>query len=112
MIEVTRSELLPGVHLTAVHTKKFKSSVLGLQFLLPLLDGTVSNLHQTPLARKALTGPIARGDAGTVAGHLKILPEELQPVYRELALQTVRLASANGSIDEAKAKSLQELLKA
>ena len=34
MIEVTRSELLPGVHLTAVHTKKFKSSVLGLQFLL------------------------------------------------------------------------------
>ena len=74
-----------------------------LQFLLPLLDGTVSNLHQTPLARKALTGPIARGDAGTVAGHLKILPEELQLVYRELALQTVRLA---------KAKSLQELLKA
>ena len=42
MIEVTRSELLPGVHLTAVHTKKFKSSVLGLQFLLPLQEETAS----------------------------------------------------------------------
>lgn len=36
MIEVTRTQLLPGVHLTAVQTQKFKSSVLGMQFLLPL----------------------------------------------------------------------------
>ena len=35
-MEVTRTELLPGVHLTAVQTKKFKSSVLGMQFLAPL----------------------------------------------------------------------------
>ena len=104
------------VTITAIAQQLFErwtpDKARALQFLLPLLDGTVSNLHQTPLARKALTGPIARGDAGTVAGHLKILPEELQLVYRELALQTVRLASENGSIDEAKAKSLQELLKA
>ena len=36
MIEVTRTQLLPGVHLTAVQTQKFKSSVLGMQFLAPL----------------------------------------------------------------------------
>jgi predicted Zn-dependent peptidase len=36
VIEVTRTQLLPGVHLTAVQTQKFKSSVLGMQFLLPL----------------------------------------------------------------------------
>ena len=36
MSEVTRTQLLPGVHLTAVQTQKFKSSVLGMQFLLPL----------------------------------------------------------------------------
>ena len=36
MMEVTRTQLLPGVHLTAVQTKKFKSSVLGMQFLTPL----------------------------------------------------------------------------
>lgn len=82
-----------------------------LQVLLPLLDGTVKNLHQRQLARAALTGPIARGDAGTVAGHLQVLPEELQSVYRELALQTVALAEANGSIDQAAAAKMQGLLR-
>ena len=41
-MEVTRTELFPGVHLTAVHTKKFKSSMLGLQFLLPLEEKTAA----------------------------------------------------------------------
>lgn len=41
-MEVTRTELFPGVHLTAVHTKKFKSCVLGLQFLLPLEEDTAA----------------------------------------------------------------------
>lgn len=36
MAELTRSELFPGVHLTAVHTEKFKSCVLGASFLAPL----------------------------------------------------------------------------
>ena len=36
MAELTRSELFPGVHLTAVHTEKFKSCVLGASFLVPL----------------------------------------------------------------------------
>lgn len=82
-----------------------------LQVLLPLLDGTVKNLHQRQLARAALTGPIARGDASTVAGHLQVLPEELQSVYRELALQTVALAEANGSIDQAAVAKMQGLLR-
>ena len=33
---VTRSQLLPGVFLTSVHTKKFKSSVLSMTLLAPL----------------------------------------------------------------------------
>ena len=41
-MEVTRTELLPGVHLTAVQTKKFKSSVLGMQFLAPLARETAA----------------------------------------------------------------------
>lgn len=37
VIEVTRTQLSArAVHLTAVQTQKFKSSVLGMQFLLPL----------------------------------------------------------------------------
>lgn len=43
-MEVTRIQLFPGVHLTAVHTDKFKSCVLGLQFLLPLEEETAA-LH-------------------------------------------------------------------
>ena len=33
MTEVTRTKLLPGVYLTAVHTMKFKSSYMGIQLL-------------------------------------------------------------------------------
>ena len=38
MTEVTRTELLPGVYLTAVHTMKFKSSYMGIQLLTPLSE--------------------------------------------------------------------------
>lgn len=41
-MKVTRIELQPGVWLTAVQTKKFKSSVLGAQFLTPLTAETAS----------------------------------------------------------------------
>ena len=48
------------VTITAIAQQLFErwtpDKARALQFLLPLLDGTVSNLHQTPLARKALTG--------------------------------------------------------
>lgn len=36
MSAVTRTQLLPGVFLTSVHTKKFKSSVLSMTLLAPL----------------------------------------------------------------------------
>ncbi|NCE64303.1 insulinase family protein [Pseudoflavonifractor sp. 524-17] len=42
MAELTRTELFPGVHLTAVHTGKFKSCVLGVNFLTPLDRETAS----------------------------------------------------------------------
>lgn len=39
---VTRMQLLPGVCLTAMHTTKFKSSVLGMELLLPLKEETAA----------------------------------------------------------------------
>lgn len=36
LIQVTHKELFPGVHLTAVHTKKFKSSHFAVRMLTPL----------------------------------------------------------------------------
>lgn len=65
-----------------------------LRYLMPLLRGTVDNLHALGLP-DALTGPIARGDAGTVARHLAALDQqapELAQVYRDLGKSTLPLA--------------------
>lgn len=66
----------------------------GLRALLPLLQGTVANLEQHGVPN-ALTGPIARGDAGTLERHLNALADyrpDLLPLYRELGRHTVPLA--------------------
>ena len=39
------------------------------------------------------TGPIARGDAGTVAAHLEAVGPELAPLYRALGRATLPLVS-------------------
>lgn len=39
MSAITRNELLPGVFLTSIHTRKFKSSVLSMTLLAPLNKG-------------------------------------------------------------------------
>ena len=41
-MKVTRMELQPGVCLTAVQTKKFKSSMMGVHILLPLAEETAA----------------------------------------------------------------------
>lgn len=80
------------------------------QALLPLFKGTAANLERTSSPRTVLTGPIARGDANTVAKHLAVLPEELQRSYRTLGLATTQLALTNGTIDEQTAELLEQLL--
>ena len=80
------------------------------QALLPLFKGTAANLEATTSPRTALTGPIARGDATTVARHLAVLPAELVDVYCSLGLATTALALANGTIDKDAAAGLQQLL--
>lgn len=92
------------------------------QALLPLLQGTVDNLRRLGLP-DALTGPVARGDLGTVQRHLAALaaaaPGQL-PAYRELGLQTIPVATAlsdrraalgrGGGLDQRQAEALRELL--
>jgi len=72
----------------------------GLAALLPLVRSTVDNLAADGLPR-ALTGPIARGDAGTVARHLAALTErtpEIAPLYRMLARRAVAIARRKGGV--------------
>jgi predicted short-subunit dehydrogenase-like oxidoreductase (DUF2520 family) len=66
--------------------------------LLPLLEGTIENVRRVGLPG-ALTGPIARGDAGTVDRHLKALGERapgLVELYRVVGRRALELARAKG----------------
>lgn len=83
------------------------------QALLPLLKGTLNNIENVGIPQ-GLTGPIARGDIGTVKKHLDALQKEAPDVlstYCELGLQTIPIAQAKGKIDEDKATELRNLLK-
>ena len=83
------------------------------QALLPLLRGTLNNLDNVGLPH-CLTGPIARGDLGTIRSHLNALERaapEILSTYRELGLKTIPIALAKGKIDQERAKELEALLK-
>ena len=61
--------------------------------LLPLVEGTVANIRgRGPV--EALTGPIRRGDAETVARHLRAL--DRPDLYRMLALVALEIAQEAG----------------
>jgi predicted short-subunit dehydrogenase-like oxidoreductase (DUF2520 family) len=83
-----------------------------LDALLPLIEGSIRNVRAVGVHR-ALTGPISRGDSGTLAGHLEALrasAPELLPTYAALARRTVDVALRKGSIGpEAAASMLAEL---
>ena len=83
-----------------------------IKALMPLIKGTLHNIEHIGIP-DCLTGPIARGDTGTIEKHLDALKDktpELIPVYRELGLQTIPIALAKGKIDEVQAKKMQTLL--
>ena len=65
---------------------------LARRALWPLVDTSVANaLHDGPEA--ALTGPIRRGDAATVAAHLEAIPDgPVRALYKALGLRTLELA--------------------
>jgi predicted short-subunit dehydrogenase-like oxidoreductase (DUF2520 family) len=84
-----------------------------VQALLPLMRGTLHNIEVIGLPL-CLTGPIARGDAGTIRKHLdeirKKAPELLLP-YKELGLQTIPIALAKGTIDNRQSSEMELLLR-
>jgi predicted short-subunit dehydrogenase-like oxidoreductase (DUF2520 family) len=80
--------------------------------LLPLLRGTLHNIDAVGIPQ-CLTGPIARGDIGTINKHLDALKQtapHLLPTYCELGRQTIPIALAKGKINESKARELQTIL--
>jgi predicted short-subunit dehydrogenase-like oxidoreductase (DUF2520 family) len=87
--------------------------VEALQALAPLARTSLENaLRQGPMA--ALTGPIERGDLGTVSAHLDALKELPGPIlllYRIAGLQALELARKKGLCEE-RASATERLLQA
>jgi predicted short-subunit dehydrogenase-like oxidoreductase (DUF2520 family) len=80
--------------------------------LLPLIRGTIRNIETIGIP-DCLTGPIARGDIGTVKKHLDALKKaapDLLSTYREMGLKTIPVALSKGKIDEQRAKELEAVL--
>lgn len=91
-----------------------------LRVLLPLLRATVENLERVGLP-DALTGPLARGDAGTIAAHLAWLDAHagddprlaaLRDAYAALGRLALPIARTRGTLSPDAAARLEELLSA
>lgn len=80
--------------------------------LAPLINGTLANIAACGTT-EALTGPIVRGDADTVALHLDALQSlrpHLLPAYRSLGRQAIGIARRKGGLPEEVLTALERLL--
>lgn len=95
-------EMRPLYHLSGVFASNFMSAITAIsvdllvetgmdrdrafQALAPLLEHTIQNINSLGIP-EAITGPIARGDAETIAKHEKVLADHPQAldVYRLLS---------------------------
>ena len=83
-----------------------------LESFAPLARSTLDNvLERGPM--EALTGPAARGDAGTIRRNLEALSAEAPhavPAYVELARAAAHLAEAAGRLPDGSLKQVEEVL--
>jgi predicted short-subunit dehydrogenase-like oxidoreductase (DUF2520 family) len=78
----------------------------------PLVKGTLKNI-ETKGTVQALTGPIARGDVGTIRKHLQSLEEKLPELlqsYRALGRMTIDIALEKKTLPGDRAESIKKLL--
>jgi len=79
----------------------------------PLVMGTMKNIDNLG-TEKSLTGPIARGDTGTIHKHLEVLKDKtphLLNVYCEMGLFTVNIGLKNNTLSQDRANEIKSLLK-
>ncbi len=94
-------------------TKEDSTSASGADLVAPLVEHTWSNLKKGR-PEEVLTGPVMRGDTGTVQAHLDALEREtphLLPVYAALSREMVRVAARGGHLSEDQAETLLFSLK-
>jgi predicted short-subunit dehydrogenase-like oxidoreductase (DUF2520 family) len=79
----------------------------------PLVVCTLKNIERSGSVN-ALTGPISRGDAGTIAQHVRVIRENLPAfltAYREMGLLTLNLAMQKGGLSPEGAELIRRILK-
>jgi len=82
------------------------------QALLPLIKGTVNNIERLGPVQ-ALTGPIARGDAGVVKGHLeafKMVDPRYTDIYCAISRLTVEVGVKKGTLSQEGAQEIMDLV--
>jgi predicted short-subunit dehydrogenase-like oxidoreductase (DUF2520 family) len=105
------------VTLIAAATRLWKDAGLGDELAVRAvgkLAESVARAIQNSDPATTLTGPISRGDRGTVERHLAYLDAEtpdLAAFYRELGRRTVLLARDGGRLDDERAGELLDLLR-
>ena len=80
---------------------------------LPLIYGSLKNIELSDSV-SALTGPIARGDYGTIQKHVDSINANLpqySSLYSSLGLITVNLARKKGTLNARQAKIISNILK-
>ena len=125
---VVSAEAKPRYHLAAAMTSNLLVTLMGMvqevlasidvdraeamSILEPLLRGTLDNLTATS-PEDALTGPVARGDLGTLRAHGLALRKDLPhlvPAYAALSVETVRLAVRAGKLPPERAEEVLALM--
>ncbi len=79
----------------------------------PLVKGTIGNLEIKGTI-PSLTGPIARGDGGTVRKHIRGLRKRfpgLLKLYREMGLFTAEVAAQKGTVKDEQLEEIRSILK-
>ncbi|HEX9971476.1 MAG TPA: DUF2520 domain-containing protein [bacterium] len=97
---------------TALFQKVTCSEQQVFEILFPLLTTTLANLKNNGL-ESALSGPIIRGDTGTIERHLKILSEELPPyvsLYQFMAKILLEFNTVKENLTKEQYENLTQLL--
>ena len=93
-VEYHAAATIASNHLVAVlgqAARVARDAGVPVEALWPLVRATIDNVEAVG-AHDALTGPVARGDADTVARHLAALPADERGAYRALAREALRLS--------------------
>ena len=80
----------------------------------PLIQSTLNNISSNGI-ENALSGPIARGDANTIAKHqesLAIYDPSLSMHYASLGIRAIEIAQRKGELNEKDINALRKILEA